>query len=329
MTKNNVDRTTRLVVTLTIFGGTWFLLKGGMNLWLNTFTTNAYTRSLFTFDYIVSVIILTFIIAVTIRVLNYAYTEFKTYQAFNDEEERKSIEKLADTKFVSIFETIRHCAIATMGIAILSIILEFTMKFGLFFSVLTASIVILTLFILKFFNNKKIMKAIEVVDRFEKKISPFGYLIYLGLIVFFLGVATTLISINQNQVVEAEFRNNKDSNLEIQLKNIEEPQASINIINEREKNTTINLNEKDFNQNFVEVYENVSPKNKKLNLDKSLRQFNLSLNLSQYLVEGTNKVEIKVSAENYDNQRIIRIVNDINKDGSTLSFSQKTFKIDL
>lgn len=101
--KSNGERTTRLAITLTVFGGAWFLLKELVKVWIGTFSTGVYTKTIISFEYLMLVIILTIVVAITLRVLSYIFSELKTYKAFESEEEKVNTQQKADLKYANIF----------------------------------------------------------------------------------------------------------------------------------------------------------------------------------------------------------------------------------
>ncbi|MBP1950696.1 hypothetical protein [Virgibacillus litoralis] len=325
--KNNIERTTRLIITLTIFGGMWFLFKGAIALWISTFSTTAFTKSIINIEYVLSVITLTVILVITIKVLIYVYTELKTFQFFINIEDKEKLQKNADIKYGDIFKTIKYIINGLFGIAILSIIIELVAKPHLIISILIGTLSVTLLFCLSLFVKKEnVKKVITTIEKIEEKISPYNFLLYIGVLILFVGICISLVSLNQNQIVEVEFKNNKNVILNANIQNIENVEMAITIYNEKNgEETNLDIAHTEFSQDLVEVYEKNSTENTKLYIDKSQHQYHYSMNLDKYLIEGNNQIELKISNQKSSNSKIVRIVNDIEKNGSKMEISEEKF----
>lgn len=329
--KKDIDRTTRLVITLTIFGGSWFLLRGAFALWFNTFSKSAYIKSLFTIEYVISVIVLTFIIVTSIRVLSYVFTELKTFQVFSSIDDKVDMQKIADAKYAEIFKTIKRSINGIIGISIISLIVELTIKPSLLISITIGTVLFLVLFIiLRFFVKKEKLKGIiSKVDGIEQKISPYVFLLYTGLIVFLVGISLALMSINHNRYIEVEFKKTNELELEIVIQNIDDPEMVISIVNENkpDKRSTIKVTKDDYYHDLVEVFEHLNTQNTKYNIDKYIKHYHYSTNLDQYVLDGRNIVEINIIGKDSNVNKVTRIVNEIERNGSRTKIAEDKFMV--
>ncbi|MFD2640029.1 hypothetical protein [Piscibacillus salipiscarius] len=329
MENNKVDRTTRLIVTLTMFGGTWFLLKNVFKSWVNIFSSSAYTQSFISIENIISVISFTVILTIIIKVILYIYAELKTFQMFESEEEKQTIYKSADIKFNDIFKTIKKCAYAILGVALLFGIFELFNDPNLLGYFILGALLALIFFIILFFVKKeKLKKVVSKAEKIEETIAPYGSLIYISFLALFVGICITLVSFNQNQFVEVNFKdNNENIALELIVQNMENIEATINIVNDKENISpnVIRLDNNDFNRNVIEVYDDTKTDNYKFYIKKSRNQYTHSLDLSEYIIDGRNVVEIKIISNQMSRNKVVKIENEIEKNESEITFSEDSF----
>ncbi|WP_279401704.1 hypothetical protein [Piscibacillus salipiscarius] len=120
---------------------------------------------------------------------------------FESEEEKQTIYKSADIKFNDIFKTIKKCAYAILGVALLFGIFELFNDPNLLGYFILGALLALIFFIILFFVKKEKLKkkVVSKAEKIEETIAPYGSLIYISFLALFVGICITLVSFNQNQ----------------------------------------------------------------------------------------------------------------------------------
>lgn len=330
--KSKVDRTTRLVITITVFGGAWFLLKEIFKLWVRTFSSGAYTKTIISFEYLLLVIILTFVVVITYKGLTYIYSELKTYQAFENKNDAINSQQNADINFANIFSTIKYCKNAFITVLLLATAVQLILQPNLKFSILIGiSLGILILIVFRWVKKERWKKINEIAKNIEERVSPYGLMLNIVFFLIIIGICITLVSINSNQFVKAEFKTDNDLKFDISIQNIQDFRVEILIYSNENLEVThsYNIKKTDFIHNSIEVTANDDSSNKKLFIDKSKYQSHYSMNIKKYIQEGKNTVKINIFTKDPLGSKVIRLVNTINKSGMTLDISEEEFIVNL
>ncbi len=334
--KNKIDRTTRLLVTLTIFGATWYLLKGALNLWLTSFSENAYTETFLTFEHILSITILTVVFAITTVVIRYIYYELKTYQYFVDDESRINVLEKADVMFGKIFLTIKHSFNLSIIFGLITLVIMVFFQPNLLISLLVGVFIVLGLVVfLSFFKKEKVYRVVKYSQVIEQKVSPYLYQIYIACLFLLLGTAVTLISLSSDKLILVNIEENSSLPIEIKMTNINDPIVQITIINgnKLEEKKILKFHESDLYISFEEVFDNKRTFYNKaeslLYIKKSKYTYLLKYDLIDYVAEGKNSIEIVIKSSERSSDKTIRVLSNIIKEGNDLYISEKNFSIDL
>ncbi|MDQ0224416.1 hypothetical protein ACFPRB_17280 [Metabacillus niabensis] len=346
--KNETDRTTRLLITITFFGGTWYLLRGIINLWGKTFSEIVYTKSILNYEHIVSIWLLVVMVILTGTVIIYIYSEFKTYQYLpNKYDKEKSINK-ADRAFNDIFNMIKKLKFLSILILIpVFLIMLFTqIKMGIFLLIFVVELILV--FIYMFFIKEKLKNQIKrlnlqqmnVFPKLRDKFKHLELITYLLVFVFIVSISLIVISIEGNQEVEMKINDTKKIPMEILLNNYEKPTIEINIIREKRptSNVKIDLEESELQKSFIEVYESRISKgnfllkesedeNKKVPISKNKYFYKYNLELEEYLLEGENFLEIYIQNNGNASKKTVHIVTPIYKEGEKINIPRENFKI--
>lgn len=326
----DIDRTTRLVITLTLFGGSWFLLKNAFIFWYKMFSTFVYTKTFINIDSIISLIIFTIVIAVTWKALSYIFYELKTFQKYSEESKKNEAMNVADTKFSDIFHTIKNCFQFFFVTGLIGFLIGVLFKPNLLISFSIGILISILFFIIIRIKNDKVKEIVKKAENLEKKIGPYSFLIYILFIIFFVGITISLISTTTNQLVKVEFDNSSGVDLKLVLQNINLKELTITTENMKEgiNKSKVNISEGEIMEDLVEVFDDSKTNNNRVYLDKSKHQLHYSINLDKYIKEGKNIIEIKIknNGTNEDSQ-IISIKNDVLKKENMIEFSEKSFEI--
>jgi hypothetical protein len=323
-----IDRTTRLVITLTLFGGSWFLLKNTIGIWYQTFTMFAYTKTFVSVESIFSVILLTIVSAVTLKVISYIFHELKTYQLFSQEEVREEALALADKKFSNIFLTIKNCFYFFLVTGLIMTIVTVIFKPTFFYSFLIGILLAIVIFIITHKKRGKVQIFLEKTEIIQKKISPYSFLLYIVFLILFVGMSLSMVSLNANQNVNVKFTSENGTHIVMELQNIEVKELSVTIRNNEDRRS-VDLTEAEVREDLIETFDDSKTNNNRVYLKKSKYQQHYIINIGKYLLEGLNKIEMKIIVEELsENNQIVRIENDIIKKNDSIYFSEEVFKIE-
>ncbi|MED2038249.1 hypothetical protein P4V58_13780 [Bacillus wiedmannii] len=101
------DRTPRLVIMLTIFGGSLFGIKIIFQAWWQTFSNSAYTKTLYNIQHLL-IGFFAFVTAfILLRIVYYFYFELKTLGYYKNYDEQNEAINKADENYRAIFQTIK------------------------------------------------------------------------------------------------------------------------------------------------------------------------------------------------------------------------------
>jgi hypothetical protein len=335
--KTLIDRTTRFLVTLTLFGGAWYTLKGVTNLWLKTFSEIFYSKSVINKEHIFSMSLLIVMVSITSSVISYLYMEYKTYRNYEDNEEMKTAVYKADRGFDGIFSMINVSFISFLTINILTIFvkeikgLTLLLLFFVGFSIGAIS---------KYFLEEKVKNALTKFNlpTFKTKTKQLGYIIYISLIILILSLSLMILSLEGNQEVEVKIEETPQLPIEIILKNFERPTLEFSVYREKnpKKNVKFKIRQEDLQKSLVEVYETNLPNENflfKSNIENKLTRsqnentYQYTSELNKYILEGKNVVDIIIISEGENSKKTVRIATTIFKDGEAIDVPQKIYKV--
>jgi hypothetical protein len=328
---NKIDRTTRLLVTITLFSGAWFLLKGVFFHWLNTFTDIIYSKGIFYYEHLISIVLLTIAVAITLLVIRYLYMELRTYRYYKNEEEQQDSLKKADICFDEIFNMIKTSLYVLLFIIIGLICIKYKM-FLLIISIGFLLGIILRIIDIQF-NNEYINKAKLYWRTINEKAKYIIVLVNVSCLSLVIGFVIMISSYEDKQKVHVKFLERKNLSFEIKLSNIQKPEVEINVFRELKPNDDIKLNleEEDFRGSFIEVSETSSMlKNNekdKFHFSQNNFQYLYESVLDQYILDGKNELEIFIRSNGNISKKTVHIFTTIIKDSNGISISQKNFEV--
>ncbi|WP_025027046.1 hypothetical protein [Caldalkalibacillus mannanilyticus] len=331
--KNKIDRTTRLVVSLTIFGATWYILLGAIRLWFTTFSESAYIKSILNLEHILAVSILTAVSAVTISFVRYLYAELQTYQCFNDNSSRERSESKADLSYSNIFKTIKNSFLGIVTLFGIYIFVQIFLELKSIVFFLIGFIITVLIVIVFYLGKNKLKKIIDLTEKIEKKVSPFLQLVYLLILFFTIGISISMLSINSNKQIEVSIIESQNIPIEIKLHNIHKPTVTLNIEREAspEENIQIIINSENMERSIVEVFDDSQRSfikdNNKFYFNQSKVLNKTSLEINDFIFEGKNTIEFIVVSEEMPINKNIRIRTDIFKNGNEITITENEFTV--
>jgi NADH:ubiquinone oxidoreductase subunit 6 (subunit J) len=287
-------------------------------------------------------------IFLVIRLIAYSFSEAKTIVNYNITEEnfktinkkRKQREERADTLYESIFVFLKHYIMFTIVFVVAGII--FTQKLSIIISALynfnfiIPSIIVLIIsgMIACWFSISKIdMSSEELEKTYKRKIIIETVIVSLIVILFF---AVSIIGKDITGNMNLAFRNS-EVNVKLESNYVFED-LLINIQN-KEFNESINLQLDNEDMYFTsnslikkEVTEKFSEtKKKNADLEYSMNKYDYflyysnSIDYSEYLINGKNKVTIFITLGNSK----YRIVNYVDKDNDKYTYLRESYQKEL
>lgn len=125
MTEEKQDRSPRLLITLTILGGTWFVFRGIIDIWIRTFSEIAYSNSVVNLEHAIAIWLLVVFAVISGLTIRYIYFEYKTYQNTFINNIKQDFENEADKAFEDIFVTVKILSVSSLIYTGLIIILSY------------------------------------------------------------------------------------------------------------------------------------------------------------------------------------------------------------
>ncbi len=191
------DRATRLAVTITLFGGAWFILQEGSKIWYKLFSESAYTKTIFNLEHVIAISIMTIIIAMMLSVIKYIYFETKSFISYDEIDLQVRALKRADEGFKDIFKNLKYSFNIIIFIFLILMITEFSKDVSFWKWILGAfSIVILaSIFIIRINNNAR-DKLVNLTNVLESKINkyiPYSFFCIYSLFYFLYAACRSLL----------------------------------------------------------------------------------------------------------------------------------------
>ncbi|PFV41100.1 hypothetical protein [Bacillus thuringiensis] len=341
------DRATRLAVTITLFGGAWFILQEGSKIWYKLFSESAYTKTIFNLEHVIAISIMTVIIAMMLSVIKYIYFETKSFISYDEIDLQVRALKRADEGFKDIFKNLKYSFNIIIFIFLILMITEFSEDVSFWKWILGAfSIVILaSIFIIRINNNAR-DKLVNLTNVLESKINkyiPYSFFAYIAFLLFLCGMSITLVSFGQEKSAKVKFNNTKQMPVELEINNIDKIKIQVRINRDADPNNKINIQAKEIESygSSIEVFkgknselhtldidkikEELDNNNYKISIKNSKYKNKYKINLEKYILDGKSKIELLIQTPT-DN---IFIVNEFYKNGDKVSVKEKEFKVKL
>ncbi|XKE96553.1 hypothetical protein LG326_16910 (plasmid) [Metaplanococcus flavidus] len=348
-TSTQIDRTTRLAVTITIFGALFIVLKSSIGVWYNIFTTLAYTENFFNYDYMLSIIFVSIPLVSAFSIIRYLFWELQTYIPSNSDAEQTGSILKADKAFERIFRDAKNFAGLLFIFLYFLIIREIFLR-GVVSGFVIGIILAVGFLILRHFAYKRFDRVKRVVDEVNRLsstntiISLLILTFYALVITFIFGLTFTLSSLaSTNQQAKVEVLETEEIQLNIELQNYLEPLVAIKITNydNQEDSQTIPLenneklefyseaviktemiNENDFNY----LLDNIDNEIDRYDITKKKSFTKYQKNLNEYIDEGKYVVEVVMFSRANSLVNVTKFMTTIEKRGNQVTVSEKVFE---
>ncbi|MEK4171336.1 hypothetical protein [Lysinibacillus sp. Y5S-8] len=344
MQNSNIDRATRLGITLTILGVIWYVLIKSFDFTFFVFN-NLNTKSLFSSEHIIALVLVTMLVTIFIGGSRYIFSELKTFKDFNDdiifEEAKNEANKNFNEIFSILYLNIALFVITTMFILFIELMMNFFNLFWwistLIFLVLISSLVL----IIKKMRNKFFEVCRKIYDAVKLRKTHMSFWFYILFLLFILFFTYSVLSFSKGQTVDVDFENNSMLPIDIQLTNIQLENLKIHLYMQEKEDwfliKEIDIDKKDFSGSFFEVYESSSLLENKSNgisrINSNKQQstlknnINLGEEIEEILEEGKYKIQITIHSK--DGNKIVKLSNDFEIKGDKYIFNKDKFKIEL
>lgn len=343
MTEEKQDRSPRLLITLTIFGGAWFVFRGIIDIWMRTFSEIAYSNSVVNLEHAIAIWLLVVFAVISGSTIRYIYFEFKTYQNTFRNSIKHNFENEADRAFEDIFVTIKILLVSSLVSTCLIIILSYItyIKIRALIILIAVGIIISILILLL---QKKIKNNHVFLNIYDSKVFKISSLtIYLTLITVVFSLYLMIFSISNNQSVNLKLDNDKEVLLTIKTTNLQSPSVNISIKNFDGNDIlteNIKLSEDEITKSIIEVYESESVKenflinkskdsNYKLMIKKTKIYSESKIALRNYLLQGDNLIEITIRNKDSAGTKNVKISTVINLNDDQISIARDEFITEL
>ncbi|MDQ0186630.1 hypothetical protein MKX78_24035 [Cytobacillus sp. FSL R5-0569] len=339
MSKINDSRIARLVLVITLFLGSFFILNFALKIWIGTFTTSAYTKTLFNIEHCFSLVILTGIIYIYLRIVFYIYNEMKTLGYHKNNEKHHQAVFKADESYNEILKSIvGSLKWIIISMLVMSLIYFFTIKDGVVFFFWCSLGALVLFFIISFLIKEKIIYQSRVFDRGVKLVRRNSIFIYLLILVAFFSIILTLLAFNIDKRVE--FQTDKESHrVIVTAYNLNNIDISIEMNNENNENSKFfKMNDLLSYHGVIEVMNdskspvmgsNNTSDNMNYQIDKYKKVEKFELDLSEELIEGKNNLDVIITDIDESDKYLIHLNIVIIKQGDKLILTDDHIKIEL
>lgn len=346
MQRSNIDRATRIGITLTILGVIWYVLLKAIDFSFIVFS-NVNTKSVFSSEHIIALVLVTMLVTIFIGGIKYIFSELKTFKDFTDDTIFEIAKTEANKSFNEIFTILYLNVTLLITTIILVLFVEFMMNFfNLFWWISTLifwGLIILIVLIIKKARNKfiEVLRKIWVIVKLRRKQMSFWFYILFLLLVLFL--TYIIISFTKGQTVEVNFQNNSKLTIDIQLTNVQLEDLKIYLYMQNDKKwdllKEIDIDNNEFSESFFEVYESssflidnnsnfisttINP-NKKQSILKN--NINLGEDIDMQLNDGKYKIQIIIKSK--EGNKTLRLSNDLEIKANKYIINKDKFDIEL
>ncbi len=348
---NPIDRASRLGITLTILGVTWFTLVKFSSFLLTMFSQKIYINSLYSSEHILALVFVTIFLTIFIVGVKYVYFELKTFKDYTDETTFNKAKNMANTSFNDIFTILK----VTLALLFFTIMLVFNIEIILNYLNLLWKIIYLIFgicFILLFIIKNTRLKFIENVKNIiiwvKPKFKHFSFLLYISFLIFVLAFSYTTLSVSKGQIIKINFQSNSSLTLDIEVANFNIEKVKIYIFKLEDKTEDskllkeIILDRGDFNESSYNVLETSSSlwgekKNNgnsttiNLNNQQTVLKHNIDIKhyLNEDLNDGKYRIKMLIDSKQYTGSKTLELVNDFLKSADKYTVNKKEFVIEL
>ncbi|KAB2459146.1 hypothetical protein F8160_00595 [Bacillus sp. CH126_4D] len=335
------DRIPRLVLMLTVFGGSIYIVKGILLAWWKTFSNSAYTKTIYSVEHIMIVLPACVVSFIALHALYYVYMEMKTLGCYKNHDEQKSAINKADESYRNIFLTIKMGSGLILISLFIMVLIEGSKK-ELPITIITTTIIIACVALLIGYLLYKKAKLFEhkIFNRVKKKSSfifIFVYFIFLWMIFSF---TLTSLAIGGKKGVEINIDETKKIPITLTTQNIEELDIQMRI------NGATNIDSGDFemSKGLTEVFEDKGNSSKKsvdiskfseetnnhnygISLDKTKYKNEYQLDLRKYMLDGKNKIEILLMFKAGEDKKYVHFATNVYVENDKIKITEKKVKV--
>ncbi|MFJ6267010.1 hypothetical protein ACIQGW_18770 [Lysinibacillus xylanilyticus] len=339
-----VERSSRIVLILTLFGMVGFFAKKTLAIFINIFSDKIYIYFPFRTEHILIVLVVSYLIIVFFRVLQYVYFELYSFSCYfgegsNSSHQMKAINQ-ANRYYYNIFVTCKLMAIysTVVGLIVVAILGAYLQNY---------IIITLTLFLLLICIIFILTKRIKIIDIFKAKNyinKNLGILLSVSFFVFYLGVLFYVQPVKLN----VKFESIKKQEFLIIESEYYAPNAiDIAFYHENSKGEyvltdSLILNENAFiptflevkqarvssNESFMKILDNqINKFNEAYILKETESEYKYKLKYEDYLKEGNNKIVINIDIKDEIINNSYRVVNHIILKNGEYEVIEKTFTV--
>lgn len=345
----SIDRTTRLAVTLTIFGALFLVLKSSIGIWYSIFTNIAYTNDFLNYDYMLSIAFVSTALVVSVSIIRYVFFELQTYKHFEDAAEKTKTVSRADWAFERIFKDIKMLSMLLLALLLIFLIREMILRESIL-PILIGLILGIVLFFVGYFAYKKSTRVRQFMDNStvgrasSASFSLFSTVVYIVLIVFVFGLAFTISSLaSTNQQAKVELEDTKEVPLNIELQNYLSPLVTVTFTNyavaDDRRSFTLEAKEKlelyseavifekvQEGEKFDSLIQNIDDEIDSFNINKKKSLAKYELNLGEYIEEGRYLVEVVILSREDSVSNVTKFMTTVEKSGDKVAISEKRFE---
>ncbi|MUK89279.1 hypothetical protein GMD78_12945 [Ornithinibacillus sp. L9] len=345
-----IDRVSRLGVTLTILGVIWYVLLKALDLLLTIFSQKLYLNSIYSSEHFIALVFVCVFVSILVSGVKYVYSELKTLKQFDDESLFLEAKKVANNNFNDIFVMLK----VNLTLIILSIVFVIILETTLFNSnvflkgvYVTFVIAIIILLIIRDTRRNFIAfskKLYSFVKLRMKQLSSWFYILFLLIILAF---SSTVLSSNYGQTIEVNFQDESSLPIDIEFTNFEIENIKIYLFELKGDNgvliNDITIPRKDFYESSYSVLETSSKHLLSSNEDKEAiasfdfrkqqtvlrKRFELINYISSPLYDGKYRIKIVVENKYNLDSKKFELVNDFLVEGNKSIFNKNEFVIEL
>lgn len=348
---NPIDRASRLGITLTILGVTWFILVKFSGFLLTMFSQKIYINSLYSSEHILALVFVTIFVTIFMVGIKYVYFELKTFKDYTDVSSFNEAKTIANNNFNDIF-TILKVTLALLFFTIMLVLnIEIILNyFNLLWKIiyLIFGVAITLLLFIKKTRDKFIENGKNIIILMKPKIKHVSFLFYITFLIFVLAFSYTTLSFSKGQIIKINFENQSSLPLGIEVTNfnIEKVEIFIFKLEEKTENSKvlkeIIVEREDFNESSYNVLETTSSlwgekKNKgnstTVNLKNLQTVLKHNIKIKQYLDadlnDGKYRIKILINSDQYTGSKTFELVNDFLISGDKYTFNKDEFIIEL
>lgn len=309
--KSSIDRTTRIVSTITLSGALFLIFKSIFMFWFNTFNSVLYSGNFFSLESTLPILLLSIGLRLGYGVIKYLYYELKSF--INEEDIKNYSIERSNKSFKDLFMIINSAGYSLGIFGIIYTSIE-DIKFLITFSIMTLLLVIIFIAKRRLKNKKMLLFSPmrETIKRINIKgitMPEWVNICYIFFLVFIISMGFSITSFSSsNQQIDIKYTETSAIPVEIILQNFNNPLVAVNIkdSNGNSKHqlilkhnsytesysasieSDIVVNEEDFLSLLDKLTDNV----KKFYIPDIVTKYYYNTNLGELIDDGTYIIEI-------------------------------------